>query len=100
MRLWKPGAEHSGHLLGVGDQEPHLSTALVRAALGLPSSCHSSAWEEGEELLFDRISFFLFCSLNSRMEADNVQFVLTRLYLVSPSYNIAASIILKNKGAG
>lgn len=31
------------------------------------------------------------------MEADNVQFVLTQLYLVSPSYNIAASIILKNK---
>lgn len=33
------------------------------------------------------------------MEADNVQFVLTRLYLVSPSYNIAASITLKNKDA-
>jgi len=61
------------------------------------SSCHSSAWEEGEELLYGRISFVVFCNLNSSMEADNVQFVLTQLYLVSPSYNIAASIILKNK---
>lgn len=33
------------------------------------------------------------------MEADNVQFVLTQLYLVSPGYNIAASVILKNKDA-
>lgn len=31
------------------------------------------------------------------MEADNVQFVLIQLYLVSPSYNTAANIILKNK---
>lgn len=61
------------------------------------SSHHSSAWEEGEELLFDRISFVLFCNPSNMRKADNVQFVLIQLYLVSPGYNTAANIILKNR---
>lgn len=61
------------------------------------SSHHSSAWEEGEELLFDSTSFVLFCNSSNTREADNVQFVLIQFYLVSPSYNTAANIILKNR---
>lgn len=63
------------------------------------SLCQRCPCNRENSFSLGRISFALFCSLNNRIETDNVQFVLTQLYLVSPSYNIAASIILKNKDA-
>lgn len=79
---------HRSPIGSEGTGVPYLSSAC------LPSSCRSSAWEEGEELLFDRISFVLFCNLNSRMEAGNVQFVLIQLYLVSPGCAIVPNVVL------
>lgn len=82
---------------GWGKRSPMSAQLLSELLSVCLSSQHSSAWEEGEELLFDRISFVLFCNPSNRMETDNVQFVLIQLYLVSPSYNTAANIILKNR---
>lgn len=85
MRIQQPG-QSTGHGPGMGTGAP-CQHSPASAALGSRENSFS----------LGRISFVLFCGLNNSIEADNVQFLLTQLYLVSSSCNIAASITLKNK---